>query len=413
VASIDAADDRTLVVRTHRPMGALTRLLANVFIGLPEGADGSPVGTGPYRVHSWAPQEHTTLDAFPEHWRGRPAVDRVDFLAVPDASRRMELVRRGQADIAADVPGAEFALLGGDGEAVPRSGPGLRVLYLGLDCRPSRRGETSPFHDVRVRRAVSLAVDRDGLVRDALDGHGRAAGQLVAPGVFGHAPDLPAPAHDPAAARRLLAEAGFREGFDVRLDYAPAKYRGTEGVVAAVVSDLARVGIRVRPRPRTFPDLLDHVRAGLVPFYLLGALPFSGDAGLVYDYLLHTRVGAHGTLNGGRCSDPGVDALLDASAVRLDAGQRGELLQRIADAVSESVPVVPLASPSDLYAVRRGLRFTPRDDRRIRVADLRPESATLVIPLSGTGARRRAADGGRRTGAGSPSPLALTGPRAG
>jgi peptide/nickel transport system substrate-binding protein len=385
VESIAAPDARTVVVRTRRPFGALTRHLANVFVGLPADASGRPVGTGPYRVQAWTPGGHVVLEAFPAHWRGRPALDSVEFLAVPDGARRLGLVRRGDADIAADVPGSEIPALAADPAVAPRVAPGLRVLYLGMDCRPPRPGRAaSPFHDVRVRRAVGLAVDRAALVAGPLDGFGQVTGQLVASPVFGHAADVEAPARDPAAARAMLARGGWPEGFAVDLDYAPAKYRGAEAVADAVARDLAEVGIRARPRPRAFPDLLDRVRAGLVTFYLSGALPSSGDAGLVYDYLLRTREGSHGSLNGGRCSDSAVDALLEAGASRLDAGDRADLLHRVAHVVEESAPVVPLVIPSDLYAVRRGLAFAPRPDRRIRVSELRPPGRTAVaagLPL--------------------------------
>jgi peptide/nickel transport system substrate-binding protein len=376
---ITAPDARTVEVHTRRPFGALTRHLANVFIGLPADGDGAPVGTGPYRVRAWTPGAQVVLEAFPAHWRGRPHLDAVEFLAVPDPARRLALVRRGAADIAADVPGAEIAALASDPSAAPRVASGLRVLYLGMDCRPARPGRAaSPFHDVRVRRAVNLAVDRGALVAGPLDGFGQVTGQLVAPPVFGYAADVEAPAADPAAARGLLVRAGWPAGFGVDLEYAPAKYRGAEALVRALARDLGAIGIHVRPRPRAFPDFLDRMRAGLVTFYLSGALPTSGDAGLVYDYLLRTRQGSHGSLNGGRCSDPAVDALLEASAARLDAGDRADLLHRVAHVVEESAPVVPLAVPADLYAVRRGLAFAPRPDRRIRVAELRPAGRTVV-----------------------------------
>jgi peptide/nickel transport system substrate-binding protein len=366
VDRIEARDARTLVLRTRRPFGALANRLAGVQVWAePEVEGGLPVGTGPFRVRSWRPDGDLVLEAFPGYRGGSPPVPILEFRAVPDARRRVELLKQGRVHVLVDVSAADmkaFALLPGVRTATRE---GLRVVFLGLNCR------SGPFADVRLRRAVALAIDRERLVRGPLEGYAQVVDQLVAPEVFGAAPALFGRPHDPEGARRLLAEAGRSGGFGATLDYVPGKYRAIEGVVAAIAADLRRVGIRVAPKPWAAEEFFGRLESGTSPLYVMGWSALSGDAALAYEYLVHTPGDGLGQANGSRYSNPEVDRLLDEVAVTTRTEERRALLNRVASQVQLDAPVLPLYRQADLYAVAADLEFAPRADRAIDGAALR------------------------------------------
>lgn len=174
VQGVEAPDPRTVVVRTRFPFAALPNRLAGVPIWVKPLREGDhPVGTGPYRVKRWTPRGDTVLEAFAGHRGGAPAVKLIEFRVVPSVEERLALLRRGIVHLVVDVPSEALPAMRASGLQV-LSEKGLRVLYLGMDsareANPDIEGMRNPLRDVRVRRAVGHAIDRQGLVRGPLGG---------------------------------------------------------------------------------------------------------------------------------------------------------------------------------------------------------------------------------------------------
>lgn len=376
VESIEARDDRTLVLRTHVPFSPLTNRLTELAIAVPAAVAGAPpVGTGPYRIQDWNLQGDIVLSAFDGYWRGAPAVRSLAFRVIPNLETRLLQLRDGAVQVVLDVPAERRAEVQAWPSANVVERQGLRVIMLGMDAAretsPYVDGGRNPFRDVRVRRAVALAVDRRRLARETLGGLATPCDQVVASEVFGYHTSLPPLAHDPDQARRLLAEAGWAQGFGVALDFMPGKYRAIDEVAAAVSRDLGQVGIRVRPQPADPGLFFDRLARQETSFHLMGWMSSSGDAGITYEYLLHTPGPRYGVTNGSGFSDPRVDQLLEQAAARTDARDRLPLLRQVAEAAREALPLVPLYRQTDLYGVAEGLALEPRLDRRVRGSDLR------------------------------------------
>ena len=372
VESLRAIDAQRIELRTRRVYGPLVYQL---MLAMPSfgGSRDQPLGTGPYRVESREPGRITLVAA--ETASPRPAIRRVRFEVVKDGTERVRRLLSGEAHLALDVPATESEALRrspGHRLVVRR---GLRLLFLGFDCARASwlesPGGPNPFRDARVRRAVALAVDRQRLARETLGGLATPCDQVVASEVFGYHTHLPRIPHDPAQARRLLAEAGWSQGFGVALDFMPGKYRAIDAVLASVSSDLARVGVTVRPQPADPGLFFDRLARQETSLYLMGWMSSSGDAGITLEYLLHSPGPRYGVSNGSGFSDPALDALLEQAASQVEARQRLPLLQQAAELVHESLPVVPLYRQTDLYGVAEGLVFEPRLDRRVRGFDLR------------------------------------------
>ncbi|HEX6737247.1 MAG TPA: ABC transporter substrate-binding protein [Vicinamibacteria bacterium] len=375
VERVEAEDARTVLVRTRFPFAAIPNRLATVPISVPAAAaNDPPLGTGPYRVRSWTPKADVELEAWNGYRDGPPAVHTLVFRAVGKVEHRVDLLRRGQAHLMVDVPSESLAELRTAGLRTP-SQKGLRVLSLVMDTARERSPDVStprnPFRDVRVRRALALALDRPALVAEALGGEAEVVDQIVAPSVFGAFEDLKRLPFDPAESRRLMGAAGYAAGFTVTLDYMPGRYPGIDPLVRLLRAQLEAVGIRLTPRPWETHEFFARTARRETAFHLLGWMSTSGDAGATYDFLVHSPGGGYGTQNAGGYANPEADRLIEAAAHQLDPAERLKILHAVAERIQADLPLIPLYRQTDLYAVAPDLEFEPRVDRRIRGTQLR------------------------------------------
>jgi peptide/nickel transport system substrate-binding protein len=370
VTTIEARGEREVVVRTRAPAASLMNRLTQLPIFRRGRApDGLPEGTGPYALARWERGEVrlTARD------KATP-LRQLRFRVVPETARQVEMLRSGAAHVVTDLtPGEARRLAGAKVRIVSREG--LLVHFLVMDCGRDRSpyvaAQPNPFRDPRVRRAVALGLDRQALVAGPLEGEGEVVDQVVGPQVFGYDPELPPWPHDPDEARRLLAAAGVREGFEVDLDFAGEPDGSTARVMEAVAEQLRGIGIRPRLRRQELSSLVRRVESRDTSFYLMPWIGTAGEFGSSAEYLLRTPGGGYGIDNGGLYSSPELDALLERVAGTFPPKRRLELLRQAARRVHDDVPVVPLHRRSDVYAVSEGLVFTPRLDREIRGAEIR------------------------------------------
>jgi peptide/nickel transport system substrate-binding protein len=363
VAAVRALDPHTVELTTRRPYAILLNKLAFVLI-VPAGSPPEirhPVGTGPYRLVSYQPGVRLALRAFEGYWNGLPALDPVEILPVKDAAERAARLLRGDLDLIHEPRPEDLDRL----RAAPRcrvlEQESLTVHYLLLATgRP-------PLSDLRVRRAISLALDRAALVQAALHGEGRPVGQMVGRGVFGFAPDITPPARDLGAARRLLAAAGYPGGFDLDLEFRPGR-RAEE-----IRRQLAEAGIRVRLVERPWSELFPRLLAHRVSFYLGAILAPSADASDLFDAMVHSRDAAlgYGDANFADYRNAALDSLIDESGSTLDMLTRRGQLERCMHLLMEDLAWIPLYVPWNAYGVRRDLDWRPRLDGYILARDVR------------------------------------------
>ncbi len=362
VVDVRVAGKDAVEIRTQASTSLLLNRLAFVAI-VPEGSPAeilSPIGTGPYRLATEGFPEDLTLLRSDVYWGKSPAEPVVRMLVVTDPARARAMLLSGDLDVAlAPAPGEAARL---------RSEPCCRVV-----ARPSVvvevlacRVDHPPVDDLRVRRALHLALDRPALVARTLEGWGEAASQLASPGTVGFAPAIRAPARDLSEARRLLAEAGHPRGFSVTLDFREDRQAGE------IQRQLAEAGIEVTLRPGAWAEVLGRVRSGAAHFYYGAFTADTGDAGDILDSALHTPVPAAGlgVDNHFGYSSPEVDRLLLAARTAPTLPDRRQALQRVMERVMADLPMIPLVFPHDLYVVRRDVRWTPRLDGRVLAADL-------------------------------------------
>ena len=363
VDKVRARDRHTVELTTRRPYAILLNKLAFVLI-VPAGSPPEirqPVGTGPYRLVSYQPGLRLALRSFDGYWGGASAVGQVDFL--PVASRRARVARlvAGDVDVVQE-PGAEYL------ERI-RAAPRCRVLeqesltvaFLML------KTERPPLSDLRVRRAIHLALDRAGLVAADLHGEGHPVGQMVGRSVFGYAPDIAPPPRDLAAARRLLAAAGYPGGVDLDLEFRAGRQ------AAAVRSQLAEAGIRLRLVERPWREMYPRLLAHRVELYLGGILAPSADASDLFDAMAHSRDAARGYGDGnfGDYHNAALDALIEESGSTLDMLSRRAQLERAMHLLMQDLALIPLYVPWNLFGVRDDVVWQPRRDGYILAREMR------------------------------------------
>ncbi len=363
VAQVRALDTRSVEIVTRRPYPILLNKLAFVAI-VPRDAPARiehPIGTGPYQFVSYTPGVVMDLEAFPRRWRAPDIEPQLRLLFVSDVAERLAKLLSGDADVATDLPVADIARVSESKCCTVRSRGGLGVAYLQLPV------DRKPWSDLRVRRAVSLALDREALARRVLGGQGSAAGQMVPPQVFGFAPDIVPPARDVQAARRLLAEAGYPQGLDLDVEFRAGPN------LAELRGELAEAGIRCRLVPRSWSELYPRLVAGQAAGYYGGWQCPSGDASDLLDQKVHSKGGpeGYGASNFNGYSNPRLDQLIEQSAATLDMVERRRKLEAAMHVLSDDLGLVPLMVVGNVYGVRRDLEWQPRVDARVCAWEMR------------------------------------------
>jgi peptide/nickel transport system substrate-binding protein len=375
ISEVRVVDEHTVAIVTSRPRPLLLARLTGILI-LPRDTSDSefwhPVGTGPwvFTGGSTGPGGQPVQGRrFERYWGTKPAGLELRIEAAPEEAERTDAALSG-ADVVSPLPRSALDGSGnplGEFRLVRR--PTTTVSFLSCRVLRNFRGETTPFQDVRVRRAVSLAIDRERLVRDALDGEARALWQLAPPGIVGFDPSLARGSTDLPAARRLLTEAGFPEGFSSRLLVDTGHVR----VAREISRQLREVGIRLEVEALAWDEVFRRKLFGLAPIAVSSSSITTGHVSSFYESFLHTGApdSFFGRENSSRYSDPQVDALIERAAEAVPPGIREELLAAVRRKALEDVPYIPLYSPDQTYGVRNGIEFTPRLDRAVFAADLK------------------------------------------
>ncbi len=372
IESIDALDARRLRLRTIRRDPLLMNRLAYVLIPRRTRAvDGSPrlVGTGPYEIVRWEKGRVLETRAFDGYWKGRPAVDVARFVPVAEGDRSVEALEGHEVDVLRFFPEMLRGRVDAPGvHVVARNG--LITYYLWFNTERAPAGAPrNPFADRRVRQAVSLAIDRDALAR-RMGSTAVPARQLVQKGVFGYVAEGPHLGYDPEAARALLRQAGYPDGFDTVLTH-----RGQVSVASAAgaVRDmLAAVGVRVRLEAPEWETVVHAWQSHRLPFFLAGWNFENGDATSFLEDCLMTPDSRRqrGSSNPG-FSSARLDGLIEEQAVIFGDPNRLRHYAEVMRAVLDEMPLVPLYDRANLYGVADGVEWQPRLDGKLLAAEMK------------------------------------------
>lgn len=371
IKSVDAVDGDPWVIdiTTKEPVPFFIQNLHQIFMMDKESTESrdpgeigqSPIGTGAYRFVEWVKGSHLKLEANADYWDGAPAIKQATFKPVTEASTAMAAIMSGAVDILQGVPVTSVSVIEKNPNITVLARPARRAIYLGM----ANRGD-APTADVRVRQAIYMAINEDEIIDKVMFGHASPAAQIPDPPTVGYSNNIKRLAYDPEKAKALLAEAGYPDGFSITLDGPNDRYVQDEQILAAVASQLAKVGIKVTVNARPKSVFFADYRKNLYSFYLAGWFDGSYDFGRSFGKLLHTvdKVAGFGSSNGANYSNPMLDKLHGESMGIIDVAERNAAVRKLNEMVQESVGFLPLHYQEDLYAVttKRKIMFEPRAD---------------------------------------------------
>ena len=389
VAEVRAVDDLTVEFTTTKPDPLLPDELAYIMIMSRAWAEANNVakpqdlrqkaetfavlhanGTGPFMLQSREPDSKTVLVRNKAYWgKTEGNVDQVVFQPVGNDSARVAALLAGSLDLLIDVPGQDVARLGQSPDVKLERVDEFRTIFFGFDLKNDalKYGEAkgNPFKDPRVRRAISLAMDRPAIVRTAMRGLASPTAQILAPGNVGYDAALDqAPAADRAAARKLLADAGYPEGFAFTLDCPNDRYINDEQVCRTVTSMLTGIGLKVNlnlmPRARYFPKIWERDTS----MYMMGFNSPYFDGSYALQTMLMTRddKAGEGIYNYSNIADPAMDQAIRAATGQTDPVARDAAMKEVYRQIAQQDLFVSLYNQVLVYAMRKNVHAPIRPD---------------------------------------------------
>jgi peptide/nickel transport system substrate-binding protein len=329
-------------------------------------------GTGPYIIKGWEPDKRILMTVNKEWW-GKLDGNVTDVIYTPiksDATRVSALLS-GEVDLVTDLPTQDVERLRKESALKVLDGHEVRTIFIGLDQHndelkyASTKGK-NPFKDVRVRKALNMAVDREAIRKVTMRGLSIPAGIMIAPGVHGHSKDIDVvPKFDTAGAKKLLAEAGYPDGFEFTLDCPNNRYVNDEKICQALVSMWAKAGLRVRLNAMPFATYIPKLLNFDTSAYMLGWGVPTFDGLYTLQSLVHTKTtGADGSFNQGRISDKKLDEIIDQMKVETDTKKRDALLKQGLEITRDQAYYVPLHHQMRPWAMKKGVSIVySLDDR--------------------------------------------------
>jgi peptide/nickel transport system substrate-binding protein len=370
IASIETPDDFTVIIKTKDPIPWFIDNMHQVFImdkksseSRSEGDIGvAPIGTGAYKVKEYVKGSHLKLEANPDYWEGAPPIKNVEMKFITEPSTRFAALASGQTELINGVPVEMIDKVQENKNLDVIRRPARRSIYLVVSNRPG-----TPTADLRVRKAMYMAINEDEIIQKLMKGQASPAAQIPDPPTVGYNPDIKRLPYDPQEASKLMKEAGFEKGFEITLAGPNDRYVMDRQICEAVAKYLAKIGINVnldvKPKSIYFTEIMENKH----DFYLMGWFDGAYSGARTFFRHIHTidKEAGFGDWNGTRSSDSDIDQLLDKTGLIVDKDQYAKTLQEANKLAMDRVRVIPLHYQMDLYAVvkKSGLQFTPRPDQ--------------------------------------------------
>jgi peptide/nickel transport system substrate-binding protein len=345
------------------------------------------IGSGRYKFVRYSSGDRVELARNDAYWGEKSPWEKVTFKIIKNESARVAALLSGDVDAIEQPPTADLARIKGDPKFTVTSKISHRVIYFNFDhlarSSPFVAGkdgkplEKNPLTDPRVRRAFSKAINRPAIADRVMEGQAIPSGQLVSEKLFGHVPGLKADAYDPEGAKKLLAEAGYPDGFAITIHGPSGRYVNDEKIVQAVAQMLARVGIAAKVETAPMGPYSGRASKQEFSFHMVGWGASTGEASSPLRSLLATfnRDKGLGAVNWGRYSNVKVDYLIEQALQQVNDENRSIMLQNATKLAMEDLGLMPIHFQFTIWATTKKVAYTPRTDEYTLAFQFRPVGA--------------------------------------
>ncbi len=380
VEDVVKVDDLTVHVKTKGPNPLLVNNLTNLFIMDKEWSEQNnatqvqdlksktenfatrnAMGTGPFQLVSREPDQRTVMRRYENYWgkdQIQNDISEIVYRPIPEAATRVAALLSGEVDWVQDLPPQDIERLRTAQGVRVNTGPENRPIFLGMnvgvpELRASDVKGKNPFADVRVRQAVNTAINREAIQRVVMRGQSQPAGAVASPFINGYTKELDTwPKYDVAAARKMLADAGYPNGFSTTLHCTNDRYVNDEGICQAVVGMLGQIGIKATLVAQSLRVHFPAIQRGEYDFYLLGWGIPTFDSHYVFNDLYRTKTPSAGTWNGTGFSDPELDKKIDSLNSEIDPAKRNATIAEIWKQVQANNVYAPIHNQFLAYGMR-------------------------------------------------------------
>ena len=364
IDAVKAEGEHTVVFALNRPSSPFLRNLAQSAIAIAspkaikEDADKlkeAPVGTGPYQFVEWKKGDRITIERYEDYHGEAAKIKQVIFRVIPDNTTRFNALQNGEIDLMDGLNPTDREHVEANGDLSLYVRPSMNVGYIGFNV------EKAPFDDVKVRQALNMATNKAEIIDSFFAGGAEPAKNPMPPAVEGYNDAIEDYPYDLDAAKKLLAEAGHADGFEIDLWYMPvARPYMPEGMKVAEIlqAEWQKIGVTVHLKTVDWATYAATLRTGEWGAFMIGWTSDNGDP----DSFLNVLLGG-GNINGtnfARYNNPAVNKLLQAGQSEMDSQKRRELYEEAQVFIKEDAPWIPLVHSNPLIAGVKGLKgYTP------------------------------------------------------
>ena len=384
IKNIVVVDPLTIELKTDGPYPLMPNDLSNFFIVSKKFVEAptedfnrltAAVGTGPYKVVDYARGERIVMERNDAYWGKKPEWKKTTFRLITNPAARVASILAGDVQMIEAVPTADIEKLKQNASVTLAQAASNRLIYLHMDHQrdttpffTDKSGKPlakNPLKDLRVRQALSKSINRDGIVERVMEGVGVPAGQLLAESFFGTSPNLKPEKYDPDGAKKLLADAGYPNGFNVTIHGPNDRCINDARVIQTVAQMWSRIGVDTKVEALPWATYAAKASAQEYSIFLVGWGSGTGETSSTLRSLLATfnKDTGMGQANRGRYSNPELDKTLAEALRTVDDKKRGELLAKASEIGVRDVGIIPLHYEVSTWALKKGLTYVGRADQ--------------------------------------------------
>jgi peptide/nickel transport system substrate-binding protein len=332
------------------------------------------VGTGPFKFVKFLRDDRLELERFDGYWGPKPAWSHVTLRFIPNGATRVAALLSGDVNAIENVPTPDLARVRADSSINFVSKISQRLIFLAVDSvrakspwvtdKDGKMLDKNPLRDLRVRQALSMAINRDAIKDRVMEGLSEPTNNLVPPVLFGHNPALKVTRYDPEGAKKLLAQAGYPNGFGLTIHTPNNRYINDEKISQSVAQMFARVGVTTKVEGSPMAVFAAHGTKNEFSLYLFGWNATTGESSFPLRNLLacEDTTKGYGGFNWSKYCNPSIDALVGKAMNTIDDKARLPMLQEAAAIGLNDVGLIPLHNQVTTWAMKKGYKYQARLD---------------------------------------------------